>query len=519
MRAIKSLRFLKPLSREYSEVFRQITGIKVLLIFLVFITLWLRLVNLGYSDYQGDEIRALWLPASGQGAMSFLYTQSKGPMQYLVTYLIKVVDPTYANQFFARLPYTLAGILAIYFFYQLVRTRFGSKIAIYAAVFMACNGLFVGLMRVVQYQPFVMLFSVLALYCFSLASQRESWKFRGITLGFAFWTIALFSHYDGIFIAPLVAYLLFLWFRRWEDLTATARWRVLIIPSIVCTLLLGAYFVPYVLSVPSGIQDYWIDRITGEQEIGLLPSSIYTFQLYNPILGLYVYAALGVFSLIKIKIALPALAWLALPWAFMELIIHEPGTHIYTYLLPTAILVGIGVTVLEEFVLRINGKSLGIWLNTAWISVMFASLAAISHLIFVDHTPEYPFEQRRIMFWTIGGRNETYHQWNYGFPYYRHWEEIRDFLATQESNGYFASNEKFSITSFYLPYTNDLDRAGYYLYIHNPQSFRVRDLRGKVRYWRERYPPDKIFENQGRVAAEVYFIAPGTLQEIKKAGY
>jgi len=137
--------------------------------------------------------------------------------------------------------------------------------------------------------------------------------------------------------------------------------------------------------------------------------------------------------------------------------------------LPLALLAGIGVAALEDLVSWLTGMPWEDWLNAVWIPVRFVSLAAISHLIFVDHTPEYPLEQRRVLFWTIGGRDGIHQQWNYGFPYYRGWEEIRDFLVSHENNGYFASNEKYKITSFYLPFINDLDQAGTYLYIHYPK--------------------------------------------------
>jgi len=44
----------------------------------------LRFVNLGYSDYQGDEIKALYNPKEIKSAQFFL-EQRKGPMQFLVT--------------------------------------------------------------------------------------------------------------------------------------------------------------------------------------------------------------------------------------------------------------------------------------------------------------------------------------------------------------------------------------------------------------------------------------------------
>jgi len=86
-------------------------------IFLAFVTLWLRLVNLGYSNYQGDEIKALSLPTPGQNLVDFIFQQRKGPTQFIITYLIKLVNPTFTNEFLARLPFALAGILAVFFFF------------------------------------------------------------------------------------------------------------------------------------------------------------------------------------------------------------------------------------------------------------------------------------------------------------------------------------------------------------------------------------------------------------------
>jgi hypothetical protein len=203
----------------------------------------------------------------------------------------------------------------------------------------------------------------------------------------------------------------------------------------------------------------------------------------------------------------------------MELVIYDPGTHIYTYLIPATILVAFGAQVVEDTLVKILGAKWGGVAHIAWTAAMFMGLAATSHLIFVDHTPEYPFERRRILFWTIGGPDETYRQWVFGFPYYRRWEDIREYITSDESSIYYASNEKTSLTSFYIPYPVSLANAGPYIYIHNPQSFNARDRRVKVRYWRERYAPIKVFEVEGRVVAEIYKMPPGSLKEIKAAGY
>lgn len=142
-------------------------------IFLVFVTLWLRLVNLGYSNYQGDEIKALPLLVPEQTFFDFLLQQRKGPTQFIITYLIKLVNPAFTNEFFTRLPFALGGILAVFFFYRMVKLNFGRRIALYASIFLTVNGLFVGLNRIVQYQSFVILFSILSIYAISLAIKRK----------------------------------------------------------------------------------------------------------------------------------------------------------------------------------------------------------------------------------------------------------------------------------------------------------------------------------------------------------
>ncbi len=97
------------------------------IIFLIVVTLWLRFANLGYSDFQGDEIKALYLPTSGQSFTQFLFDQRKGPTQFVITYLLNLVDPLYTNQLLLRLPFAIASALAVLFFYKLVNYHFGKS--------------------------------------------------------------------------------------------------------------------------------------------------------------------------------------------------------------------------------------------------------------------------------------------------------------------------------------------------------------------------------------------------------
>ena len=140
-----------------------------------FVAFLLRFINLGYSDYQGDEIKAFFLPISGQNAFEFLLDQRKGPVQFLITAFLKIFNPSYDNQLLMRLPFALAGTLAVYFFYKLINIHFGKKIAFYSSFFIATNGFFIAFSRIVQYQSFVIFFAILALYCFTLAITKEKY--------------------------------------------------------------------------------------------------------------------------------------------------------------------------------------------------------------------------------------------------------------------------------------------------------------------------------------------------------
>ena len=488
------------------------------ILFLIFTAVWLRLANLGYSDYQGDESRTLWRLKPGQTALAYLLSKTKGPLEFLITYLIRFIDPAFHNRFLVRLPFALAGIMAVFFFYRLVQLHYDKKIALYATLFLSTNGLFVGLFRIVQYQPIIILFSILTLYCLSLAVKVERWRFSGIYLGVLFWVAALFSHYDAVFIAPFAILLFAQWYTQNYNTLSPTRLKRLIIVFLASALVLMGYYIPlYILS--HSAKGYLLSRVAGIGDTSLIPSSIRNFNLYNPILGIYVYTALCALAMTRLKKALLPLAWFAFSWGILELIVYEPGTHIYNYMIPATVLAALGLEAVELMVKKGLGENWGAVFNAIWIAGMFMSLTAISHLIFVDHTPEYPFEKRRILFWTIGGIEEGYRLRIYGFPYYRRWDEIGEYVTSKMRSGYYVTNEVEFLAGYYIPYKFDPIKAEYFIYIYNPQTIFERHLSRKLLYWRKHYPPDKQFELDGKPVADVYKMPPGTLQKLREEGY
>ena len=115
--------------------------------------------------------------------------------------------------------------------------------------------------------------------------------------------------------------------------------------------------------------------------------------------------------------------------------------------------------------------------------------------------------------------NQAYTVRLFGFPYSRDWEEIGEFVTSTDETGFYASNEKKSLASFYIPQTFYISGAGYYIHIYNPQSFKEKVEKKKIRYWTDNYDPIKVIEKNGRVLVEIYDMPPGTFDDLKREGY
>mgnify|MGYP003347404023 CR=1 FL=1 len=266
----------------------------VLLLAIILISAILRLTNLGYSDFQGDEIKALFLPDSGQNIWEYLLDQRKGPLQFLITFGLKFIDPLYQNQLLLRLPFAIAGILAVYFFYKLISDIFDKKTAFYASFLFATNGFLIAFSRIVQYQSFVIMFMIASLY---LLRKKQ------IYLGLIFWALSILFHYDGIFIFPLAFYYIFRYLVDTTDLkpketiiknkVKISKTNLInfISAGIIATLLLALFYVPFVLNISKDTQQYWAQRISGSVS-DKVSSSIYLFRIYQPIYVIYVYVSL-----------------------------------------------------------------------------------------------------------------------------------------------------------------------------------------------------------------------------------
>jgi hypothetical protein len=153
------------------------------------------------------------------------------------------------------------------------------------------------------------------------------------------------------------------------------------------------------------------------------------------------------------------------------------------------------------------------------ITIVFAFLYVQSYAIFVDHHKEYPWENEKFYIWEFQQPDSSYNLSLFGFPYYRNWDGIRNAILSSTHNGYYSTNERTSLANYYIPLKKDIESAGNYVQIFNPQSFLPISPDSKAAYWADRYHPIFTFTRNGNDLVRVYYMEPGTLQEIKLKGY
>ncbi|MCC7368566.1 MAG: glycosyltransferase family 39 protein [Chloroflexi bacterium] len=125
----------------------------------------LRLADLGWSEFQGDEARVvLRAMAALQGADGALAAHRKVPGEILLAYLFagslgQIVESV------ARLPYAISGVGAVLAFYALARSLLGGPAGLAAGLLLAVNGYFVAFGRILQYDSLAFFLGIAGLLC------------------------------------------------------------------------------------------------------------------------------------------------------------------------------------------------------------------------------------------------------------------------------------------------------------------------------------------------------------------
>jgi hypothetical protein len=484
----------------------------------------LRAARLGYSNFQGDEVLAQEYLFKNRGILDFLLTRPKGPLQYLVTYAVNrvVLGRLSYPEALIRLPFALAGILSVVAIYLLAARFWSRRAGLLAAFFLAASGLFFGFSRFAQYQSFVVLLAILSYYEFlGYLEDRKQWRLglAGILSG-----IALLFHYDALsFILPITLLLGMEVVRSWRRVTGL----LVYLASVGVTS--AGFYIPYVLNSKfSSTLAYLVGRrITSDFQYDSLYYSLKLLTIYHPpefLILLLIGATLLAWErtkdghiaatplmillagLIAIRIhevhPVPMLItasvlvgvvligglllsgrtspgrqqadtavtlWLLLSFTAYGLLFATPLTHIYAFMLP--LFIGLGVA-LEPFLKRFPALCL--------VVVIIAGLSATSfnYQAFVDTTPEYPWNLKSYIFGKMPDALAKGQEIDgiFGFPYNRNWEGIAAQLKELGASTY-ASNEKIRISMYYLRKFTWAE-SGYdvFIWIDKPQSLSRQEM-------------------------------------------
>lgn len=472
------------------------------------IALALRLANLHYSEFQGDEALAMISAAEAlEGHSDALWLRAKGPGEVLLPMALWRLTGTITEPV-ARLPFTLAAWLAVFTLYQIGRFTGERRAGWLAAGFFAFNGFMTAFGRIVQYQALVIWMSALAFLLALYWQQTGRLRFAilsGLCLG-----AGLLAHYDAILVIPAVGWLL-----AGRPFTAGSSPRhgpvALLKPGLwsLLALLLAAlpFYLPYGLNPQAGRTGAYVGERIGTELRNNLPdffhfNTFYSSSYYLVITGLLVLGVLawwvwqagyagrwgsillvagtlavagnagllawekanlsalpfallfaGAFLAVSRQPATPSrpyrqatIIWLAAPFLGYNFVVALGLTHIYTTVPAWSLLAAMGWLALA----KPAGRVMPQWVPNA----VLAGLAVLSTLFlwhaFIRHDVEYLQDYpagRLSLFWTPYDRPPK--AGFFGFAHRAGWKAVGQKIAAGELAGDYGSNEEPDVTAWY----------------------------------------------------------------------
>lgn len=152
----------------------------------------------------------------------------------------------------------------------------------------------------------------------------------------------------------------------------------------------------------------------------------------------------------KIKTEIISLIiWFLFAFNVYFFFIKDPRTHVYISMIPAFILAGYGVSVFWNLIKNSYYKIVVILA----VSLSLFYILVFNWQVFVNKNPEYPWFQKEIFGSSMYVTPKEYHnkvEGVFGFNNRRHWREVRDLYDRGCLVGRYNSNEKNSVTSFYL---------------------------------------------------------------------
>jgi 4-amino-4-deoxy-L-arabinose transferase-like glycosyltransferase len=467
----------------------------------------LRLVGLGYSEFQGDEARVM-LRASEMltGYENALMVHQKPPGEILIPAAVYALVGR-INEVSARLPFAVANLAGLIALLLLGRRLFGKVAALAAALLMALNGYLVAFGRIVQYQSVIFLLTVLVVLVLVEALQSPQGLSRRLSLAAFLAASGLLLHYE---MAGVIVPGCFLLWLLWRRSTPRPRLAVLIAPFAVAIVVGATFYLPYLLhpafdaaftyafgyrigggSFPhNNLVDFFLRASLYNSSYMLFlligVTVAYMLAIYRRHFAPFVVALIGVVLIggllttfgspswlsiagrdhIWLLFALPLVAIWLLPrvsdeerlvfvWfgslALLTLfVVARPNSHVYTFFIPWMLLVGAGLQLAWGWLARVwNPRGAGLVAGVAG-ALMLLIFGNYLYQLFVRNDVEVLRtwrENRPTGYWQPF--DEPPDVAIFGFPLRNGWKVVGTLYAREQLSGNFETNAKPEVVDWY----------------------------------------------------------------------
>jgi 4-amino-4-deoxy-L-arabinose transferase-like glycosyltransferase len=463
--------------------------------------------SLSYADFRGDEAEVVLRAVEViRGAGQPILTHTKGPAEVLLAAAGSVLNGDVFDEFSARLPFSLAGWLAVAGAFVLGYGLFGRRVALIGGALLTVNGWLVTHGHLAQYQDLVLLLSILAVWCYVRFYEDGAPIYH--LLGTLFLATAALSHYEGLAAAPAILYLLILGLKRWGSPNESVGWPLAVSLAAGAAVVLS-FYVPFILNpAVAGAQStlakrfggnppydnwdvFYIDALSfnsiyytlgvgvallggtllGIRRVvshgrrgmlaaaGALPLLLLSWTgLLPPWYALLIYLILmGLFLLSRrVSVFVKAmLLWILLPFGLYLFVVARPGNHFYIFMPPLMLLAALA---LDKGLYRLEAwdSSVRRWVLPAAVGgllVLYGLSAWYEQLLFVRTDLEYMLtypQHRQPAFWT-DPRFPYDIRIGWGYPYRLGWQTIAElYRSGQLAGDWYGTDENNSILWYTL---------------------------------------------------------------------
>jgi hypothetical protein len=410
-----------------------------------------RLPNLAYSEFQGDEAVIMSRAAQAlEGDDGELFLHQKGPVEVLIPMSLWSLTGT-TSEWQVRLPFAFMGCLAVVAIALLADAWFGPQVGTLAGMLAGIAGFLVAFSRIVQYQNVVVAMGCLALLWLTKAVEQQ--RDAGVLLGAAFTAYGLLAHYDAVLIGPAGLWLLGRYLFT-DPARRPRRIRVLAVGVGVGALVLASFYLPFVLNPMFDRTFAYLTagRIGGDAWFHNSLSSVWRMSVFYNALVYVVGLGLLLVGAAVLGLGTPA-AWLTfvVPFLFYAFVVIDPRTHVYTFYPGAAMLAAGTLAWLGGRVRRCARP----WTYGAFavMALWYGLSAGYMRVVFLSHSPEYKrtWPESRHPLYPVPFSDDALPLYgHFGFPYRAGWKVVDALFADGTLQGTYASNEEPEITTWYV---------------------------------------------------------------------